>query len=91
MATNQSVKGALANKSNTNPAKQENSPANTISAYLKKMGPEFERAMPKHMDADRLGRIALTTIRQNPDLLQASIPSLMGAVMQAAQLGLEPG
>ncbi|GAK12215.1 recombination protein RecT [Geomicrobium sp. JCM 19039] len=91
MATNNSVKGELANKKNNDAAKQDNTPANTIAAYLKKMGPEFERAMPKHMDADRLSRIALTTIRQNPALLDATIPSLMGAVMQAAQLGLEPG
>ncbi|RWZ59868.1 recombination protein RecT [Halobacillus fulvus] len=92
MATNNTAKNQLANKKNGNnsPA-QGNGSANTIQAYLKKMGPEFERALPKHMDADRLGRIAMTTIRQNPKLLECSIPSLMGAVMQAAQLGLEPG
>lgn len=94
MATNQTAKNQLSNKKNQTSQqqnKQQTSPANTIQAYLKKMGPEFEKALPKHMDADRLGRIALTTIRQNPKLLECSIPSLMGAVMQAAQLGLEPG
>ena len=55
------------------------------------MGPEIEKALPKHMDADRMARIALTTIRTNPKLLECSVPSLLGAVMQAAQLGLEPG
>ncbi|WP_281659103.1 recombination protein RecT [Halobacillus sp. Cin3] len=92
MATNSTAKNQLANKKNKNTAPQQsNNQVNTIQAYLKKMGPEFERALPKHMDADRLGRIAMTTIRQNPKLLECSIPSLMGAVMQAAQLGLEPG
>ncbi|SEA53117.1 recombination protein RecT [Thalassobacillus cyri] len=92
MATNNTAKDQLANRKNgaSTPANGNNQ-VNTIQAYLKKMGPEFERALPKHMDADRLGRIALTTIRQNPKLLECSIPSLMGAVMQAAQLGLEPG
>ncbi len=66
-------------------------PAQTIGAYLKKMEPEIARVMPKHMDVDRLLRIALTTIRTNPQLLECTIPSLLGAVMQAAQLGLEPG
>jgi len=70
---------------------KSSNPANTIAAYLKKMGPEIQKALPKHMDPDRLARIALTTIRQTPQLLQAEIPSLLGAVMQAAQLGLEPG
>ncbi|MEH7342723.1 recombination protein RecT [Bacillus sp. JJ1532] len=87
MATNQDIKNQLANKVNNKPA----SPATTIAAYLKKMGPEIEKALPKHMDADRLGRIALTTIRTTPKLLECNVPSLMGAVMQAAQLGLEPG
>ncbi|WP_406944513.1 recombination protein RecT [Halobacillus sp. SY10] len=92
MATNSTAKNQLANKKNKSSSPQQsNNQVNTIQAYLKKMGPEFERALPKHMDADRLGRIAMTTIRQNPKLLECSIPSLMGAVMQAAQLGLEPG
>ncbi|MBX0358943.1 recombination protein RecT [Halobacillus sp. Nhm2S1] len=92
MATNNTAKNQLANKKNKScTPQQSNNQVNTIQAYLKKMAPEFERALPKHMDADRLGRIAMTTIRQNPKLLECSIPSLMGAVMQAAQLGLEPG
>lgn len=92
MATNNTAKNQLSQRKNNAPSNNGGGTnANTIQAYLKKMGPEFERALPKHMDADRLGRIALTTIRQNPKLLEASIPSLMGAVMQAAQLGLEPG
>ncbi|WP_047150996.1 recombination protein RecT [Aneurinibacillus tyrosinisolvens] len=67
------------------------SPAQTIAAYLKRMEPEIARALPKHMDVERLTRIALTTIRTNPRLLECTVPSLLGAVMQAAQLGLEPG
>lgn len=90
MATNSDVKNALANRGNGKD-KSVQSPAQTIAAYLKKMGPEIARALPKHMDADRLARIALTTIRTNPKLLEASVPSLLGAVMQSAQLGLEPG
>ncbi|GGE47917.1 DNA recombination protein RecT [Pullulanibacillus camelliae] len=88
MATNQDVKNQLANRQQQAPA---TNPANTIAAYLKKMGPQIEKALPKHMDPDRMARIALTTIRQTPKLLQCEIPSLLGAVMQAAQLGLEPG
>ncbi|QHT60645.1 recombination protein RecT [Paenibacillus lycopersici] len=67
------------------------SPAATIGAYLEKMKGQIAEAMPKHMSIERLSRIALTTIRTNPLLLQCTIPSLMAAVMQSAQLGLEPG
>ncbi|WP_378210041.1 recombination protein RecT [Anoxybacteroides rupiense] len=90
MATNQTLKNQLVNKAKNTEAAPP-SPAQTIAAYLKKMGPEIEKALPKHMDADRMARIALTTIRTNPKLLECSVPSLLGAVMQAAQLGLEPG
>lgn len=67
------------------------SPANTIATYLKKMEGEIARALPKHISPERMTRIALTTIRTNPQLLQCSVPSLLAAVMQASQLGLEPG
>jgi recombination protein RecT len=90
MATNKDVKNQLANKAKAG-GNTPASPANTIAAYLKKMGPEIEKALPSHMNPDRMARIALTTIRTNPKLLEASVPSLLGAVMQAAQLGLEPG
>lgn len=83
------------NKNNENDLaaveQQAQDPALTIHAYLKKMLPEIQRAMPKHLDADRLARLALTTMRTNPKIMECSLPSLMGAVMQAAQLGLEPG
>lgn len=68
-----------------------NNPAKTIEAYLRKMAPTFAEVLPKHVDQDRLLRVALTTIRTNPKLLQCEVPSLMAAVMQASVLGLEPG
>jgi recombination protein RecT len=90
MATNQDVRNQLANRANQ-PAQQPQTPEQTIAAYLKRMGPEIEKALPSHMNADRMARIALTTIRTTPKLLECNVASLLGAVMQAAQLGLEPG
>ena len=63
----------------------------TIAAYLKKMESQIAQVLPKHITPDRLTRIALTTIRTNQNLLKCELPSLLAAVMQAAQLGLEPG
>ncbi|WP_400162889.1 recombination protein RecT [Brevibacillus sp. TJ4] len=90
MATNQDVRNQLANRVNQ-PPQQPQSPEQTIAGYLKRMGPEIEKALPSHMNADRMARIALTTIRTTPKLLECNVSSLLGAVMQAAQLGLEPG
>ncbi len=49
---------------------------------------EITAALPKHMDADRMLRIAVTSIRKNPKLAEADPASLYGAVMEAAQCGL---
>jgi recombination protein RecT len=70
---------------------QTQKPEANIALLLKKMEGEIQRALPKHMTAEKLARIALTTIRLNPTLLKCNQASLLGAIMQAAQLGLEPG
>ncbi len=87
--TKQAVKNQLAKKA-SGQANKPVSPEQTIRHYLERMAPEIQRALPKHLDADRLARIAMTTIRQTPKLLECNIQSLLAAVMQSAQLGLEP-
>lgn len=63
----------------------------TIFDLVEKQKPALARALPRHLDADRLTRIIVTEVRRNPKLLQCDPQSLLGACMQAAQLGLEPG
>ncbi|WP_410993255.1 recombination protein RecT [Bacillus cereus] len=87
MATNEQLKNQLANRKESTSV----TPEQTVEAYMKKMAPRMAEVLPKHMDMNRMSRIALTTIRTNPKLLECAVPSLMGAVMQAVQLGLEPG
>lgn len=48
-------------------------------------------ALPKSMTAERLTRIVLTECRKTPELLKCNPESFYGAVLQCAQLGLEPG
>ncbi len=48
-------------------------------------------ALPKHLSADRMARIALTCFRTTPKLSECDPASVFAAVIQAAQLGLEPG
>lgn len=64
---------------------------NTLSHLIERQKPEIARALPRHMDPDRLARIATTVMRQTPQLGQADPASFLGALMTCAQLGLEPG
>jgi recombination protein RecT len=54
------------------------------------MAPAIKAALPQHITADRMTRIALTAVRQTPQLLNCDQMSLLGAIMTSAQLGLEP-
>jgi recombination protein RecT len=66
--------------------------ANQISDVrnmLEKLKPQLSIALPKHLDTDRVVRIVLTSIQLNPELLNCSKESLLGAVVEASQLGLE--
>lgn len=63
----------------------------TIQGFLETYKGEITRALPKHMTADRMARIALTEFRKTPGLLKCDPATLFGAVIQCAQLGLEPG
>ncbi len=67
------------------------SPYKSLKEMLTRMSSQIQEALPSHMSAQRLARIALTEVRKNPKLLQASQASFIGALLTTAQLGLEPG
>lgn len=48
------------------------------------------RALPKHIKADRMARIVLTALRSTPRLGESNQGSVIGSLLQLAQLGLEP-
>jgi recombination protein RecT len=52
---------------------------------------EIARALPKHLNADTMARVALTCFRMNPKLAECQPASVFAAVIQASQLGLRPG
>lgn len=64
--------------------------AESIYDVVKKMGSQFNMALPKHLSGERFMRIALTCLRNNPKLAACSKESFLGALMQSAQVGLEP-
>lgn len=67
------------------------SPLASLSNYLEKLKPQMAMALPKHMHADRMTRLALTAFSTTPALQACTMQSIAGSLMTAAQLGLEPG
>ena len=63
----------------------------TVRDLLLNNKDQIQAALPRHMTVDRMIRVAFTSINLTPKLLDCSPRSLLAAVMQAAQLGLEPG
>lgn len=66
-------------------------PIKEFSGFLDKLKPQLALAMPKHLNADRMARLALTAFSGNRDLQQCTPQSIAGSLMTAGQLGLEPG
>lgn len=74
----------------TTPTAKQDATAN-FPAMLKAYGAEIARALPKHMNGDRMARIALTAFRSTPQLAKCEPRSVFAAVIQSSQLGLEVG
>jgi recombination protein RecT len=72
-------------------AKRAEEGASTLARLINDMRPEIARALPKHMDPDRMARIATTLLRRTPQLAMVTPQSFLGALMTCSQLGLEPG
>lgn len=66
---------------------QADSLIQAIQAYI----PQIQAALPRHLSAERMGRILMTEVRKNPLLAQCDKISFFGAILQCSQLGLEPG
>ncbi len=60
-------------------------------AMLEQYKGEIARALPKHINPDRMARIALTAFRMTPKLAECDPRSVFAAVIQSSQLGLEIG
>jgi recombination protein RecT len=81
------------NNINRNTQQQQNggNEAMSFPVMLQKFQGEIARALPKHINPDRMARIALTAFRQTPALAKCDPKSIFAAVIQSSQLGLEVG
>lgn len=62
----------------------------TIAQYVNKMSSEIAKALPSVMTPERFTRIVLSALSSNPKLQECTPTSFLGAMMTAAQLGVEP-
>lgn len=61
-----------------------------LVGFLESIKSELARALPKHLTADRMARLAITALRTTKDLDKCSLPSFGASIMACAALGLEP-
>ena len=62
----------------------------TMQTYIKAMEGEIKKALPSVITPERFTRMVLSAISTNPKLSSCTPSSFLGAMMSAAQLGLEP-
>jgi recombination protein RecT len=67
------------------------SPVAQLGNFMEKLKGQMSLALPKHMTADRMTRLALTAFSTSPQLQKCTHQSIAASIMTAAQLGLEPG
>lgn len=61
-----------------------------VKSELEAIRPQLEEVLPAKMDPDRFLRVVAGAVLKNSDLLKCDRISLFRAVLEAAQLGLEP-
>lgn len=62
---------------------------NTFQDLLKRMKPQIEAALPKHVSPERVMRIALTAYSSNSKLRECDSMTILASVMVSSQLGVE--
>lgn len=65
-------------------------PKDQIAYLLKSKQSEIAKMLPKHLNAERLLKVAQIAATTTPGLLKCDVASLIGAIGQCAQMGLEP-
>ena len=79
------TKGGLAKRQTGTATK-----VHSIKDLIRSMEPQIKAALPSILTSERFTRMVLTALSSNPKLQECSPQSFLGAMMQAAQLGVEP-
>jgi len=65
-------------------------PIQELRQLLERSKDQLAMALPQHMTAERMTRIAITAVQKQPRLLECTALSILGCVIEASQLGLYP-
>jgi hypothetical protein len=82
------ARAAAANGSSDAP---QGNNSRSLVALLEDMRPHLERVAAHHLNPGRMLQLATTLLKTTPDLAKCTPFTFLGAVMQCAQVGLEPG
>jgi recombination protein RecT len=92
MSTTDQLKRTVAPTKARNAEVSANKPRKLFDILCdQKFQSQMRMALPKTLTAERLTRIVMTECRKTPELANCSQDSFFGAILQCAQLGLEPG
>jgi len=72
------------------PAESKN-PVAAFSRFMDNFKPQIALALPKHLNADRMTRLALTEFSKSEKLQQCDPKSIVASIITSSQLGLEIG
>lgn len=72
--------------------KKEAVPSNPVKRWVEdaKFQDQISRALPSHVTTQRFIRAALTCLNRTPKLLNCTVESVTGCLLQCAQYGIEP-
>jgi recombination protein RecT len=74
----------------TNALQKEKEKPTTMIGWIQGYEKQIAKALPSVMTPERFTRIAMTAVTQTPQLGECTPGSFIGALLTAAQLGLEP-
>ena len=84
------IKKELAKKAETTKKESRLSKSMSIEDLIHALEPEIKKALPEILTPERFTRMALSALNTNPKLRECTQMSFLAALMNAAQLGLEP-
>lgn len=75
----------------TGQTEKSKNPVAAFSSFLERYKPQMALALPKHLNADRMARLAVTAFSTTKGLSECAPESIVGAIMNASIMGLEIG
>lgn len=92
-AVKQTNESSKENKGNKTETPQSLTPKKQVEKLIETFKPQIEKALPNTISPERMARIALSLVNADQRMTEVVFKnktSFLGALMQAAQLGLEP-